>query len=255
MSEIWLVGAGPGDPDWLTRKAAQLIERADLLVYDALVSPEILALAAKNATLLAVGRRSGDDPRWPARAAWLLPDGRLAPQIVQSARSGHTVVRLKGGDPGVFGRLQEELLAITEAGLTPKIVPGISAASAAAATLGIPLTERGQASSVTFATAHLATEREPDSWPTQGTLVLYMGLGRLPALVTALRRRGWSASTPAAVVSRASTKSERVVVGTLATLADDVARAQLATPAVLMVGEVVRHAGQAALETLACAAE
>lgn len=244
---VWIVGAGPGDPDLLTRKAARLIESADLVAYDELVSREIRALIPAGAQTFAVGRRAGADPAWPARSAWLLPDGRVAPRVVELVRQGKTVVRLKGGDPAIFGRTGEELLALAKAGLSAEIVPGITAAVAAAACLQIPLTDRASATSVTFATAHSADEQralllDAQSWPRRGTLVLYMGLGRLEGLTRALHTAGWAPDTRVAVVSRASARDQRWVLGDLTTVAAKAARAALETPALVIVGDVVAAA-------------
>lgn len=244
---VWLVGAGPGDPDLLTRKAARLLETAHLVAYDELVSPEILALIPASALKFAVGRRAGDDPAWAARTAWLLPDGSIAPVVVELAKQGKTIVRLKGGDPAIFARTNEELAALAKAGLSAEIVPGITAAVAAASRLQIPLTDRAGSTSVTFATAHSAEDHrdlvlEAQNWPKRGTLVLYMGLRRLDTLTRALVRAGWERDTRAAVVSRATAADERWVIGTLANIADKADKAGLETPALVMVGDVLATA-------------
>jgi uroporphyrin-III C-methyltransferase/precorrin-2 dehydrogenase/sirohydrochlorin ferrochelatase len=231
---VWLVGAGPGDPELLTVRAHGLIARARVLAYDELVSPAILALAPADAERIPVGRRA---------AGCRHHEARIHPVVVLRALEGHEVVRLKGGDPMVFGRGGEEAEELAAARVPFEIVPGISAALGAAASAGIPLTHRDHASSVTFATAHWATAdgdpRLAATVPREGTVVLYMGLGRLEATCEALVAAGRVASTPAAVVSQATLPGERVVIGTLADVARRVRDEGLEPPALLVVGEVV----------------
>jgi uroporphyrin-III C-methyltransferase len=230
--KVWLVGAGPGDPGLLTVKAHALVSRADVLAHDELVSPEILALAPAGAERIAVGRRA---------AGCKHHEARIHPLVVLRALEGREVVRLKGGDPMVFGRGGEEAEELAAARVPFEIVPGISAALAAAASTGIPLTHRDVASSVTFATAHAATgETMPDAaMHASGTVVFYMGLGRLEATCDELIAAGRSAATPAAVVSRATLPDQKVVVGTLADVARLARAAVLQAPALLLVGDVV----------------
>jgi uroporphyrin-III C-methyltransferase len=234
--KVWLVGAGPGDPALLTVRADGLLRAADVLAYDELVPCEILAIAPASAERIPVGRRAGGCRHHEAR---------IHPLIVARALEGREVVRLKGGDPLVFGRGGEEAEELAAARIPFEIVPGISAAMAAAAAAHIPLTHREVASSVTLVTAH-ATMRAgrafPPELPACGTLVLYMGLGCLRATLAELVARGRAPETPAAVVSHASLPGERVIVGTLATLAANVERADLEPPAVIVVGEVVNRA-------------
>jgi uroporphyrin-III C-methyltransferase len=232
--KVWLVGAGPGDPELLTVRAHRLVAQARVLAYDELVSPAVLALAPPDAERIPVGRRAGGCRHHEAR---------IHPLVVVRALEGHDVVRLKGGDPFVFGRGGEEAEELAAARVPFEVVPGISAALGAAASSGIPLTHREHASSVTFATAHAAsgdgTPVIDANVPREGTVVFYMGLGRLEATCAALVAGGRSPTTPAAVIARATLPDERVVVGTLADIAARAAAATLEPPALLVVGEVV----------------
>ena len=231
--KVFLVGAGPGDPELLTMRAHRLISEAEVLAYDELVSPEILALAPPDCERFPVGRRAGGCRHH---------DERIHPRVLESALAGKSVVRLKGGDPFVFGRGGEEAEELAAARVPFEVVPGISAALGAAAATGIPLTHRDCSASVTFATAHAAREDHDTlaALPIDGTLVLYMGLGRLAETAAALVSGGRPASTPAAVISRATLPDQREVRGTLAdiaTLAHD-----LPAPALFVVGAVVARA-------------
>jgi uroporphyrin-III C-methyltransferase len=230
--KVWLVGAGPGDPELLTVKAHRLLSAARVLAYDELVSPAILAIAPATAERIPVGRRASGCRHH---------DARIHPRVVERALEGHEVVRLKGGDPFVFGRGGEEAEELRVARVPFEVVPGISAALGAAATANIPLTHRDCASSVTLVTAH-ATSGAPDvaaNVPPDGTLVFYMGLGRIEETCSALIAGGRRASLPAAVVSQATTPEARFVVGTLEDIAARVREAALPAPALLIVGEVV----------------
>jgi uroporphyrin-III C-methyltransferase len=231
---VWLVGAGPGDPELLTVRAHRLITGAGVLAYDELVSPAILALAPASAERIPVGRRA---------AGCRHHEARIHPLVVLRALAGHEVVRLKGGDPMVFGRGGEEAEELEAARVPFEVVPGISAALGAAASAGIPLTHRDCASSVTLATAHAAgpdaDPRLASSVPREGTVVLYMGLGRIQATCDALMAAGRAGSTPAAIVSHATLPTERVVVGTLGDIAARVREEGVEPPALLFVGEVV----------------
>jgi len=230
--KVWLVGAGPGDPELLTLKAHRLVSQAAVLAYDELVSPEILALAPPSAERIPVGRRA---------AGCRHHEARIHPMVVVRAIEGHDVVRLKGGDPMVFGRGGEEAEELDAARVPFELVPGISAALGAAASTGIPLTHRDVASSVTFATAHAATgEVNLDEVARgSGTVVFYMGLGRLEATCDSLVAAGRAKGTPAAVVSKATRPDQRVVVGTLANIAARVRAEGIEAPALLLVGDVV----------------
>lgn len=223
--KVFLVGAGPGDPELLTLRAHRILTSARIVAYDDLVSPAILALAPKDAELVPVGRRCGTCPEAPA----------IHPIVLSRALDGHDVVRLKGGDPLVFGRGGEEAEQLDALAIPFEIVPGISAALGAAASTGIPLTHRDVASSVTFATAH--RRHDADGAARQPTLVLYMGLGTLRETARALVAEGRAPTTPAAVIAHATLPTERVVVADLATIAD--AAEGMPTPALVVVGDVV----------------
>jgi uroporphyrin-III C-methyltransferase len=233
--KVWLVGAGPGDPELLTVRAARLLAKAQVLAYDELVPPAVLALAPRSAERIPVGRRAGG-PRHH--------DGRIHPLVIERALSGIDVVRLKCGDPFVFGRGGEEAEELAEARIPFEVVPGVSAGLGAAAAANVPLTHRDCASSVTFATAHLAADDEAAfvaSLPAQGTLVLYMVLGTLDRTLAALAAaRG--PDTPACAVARVTWADEQIVWGTLATLGERARRAELPAPAIVIVGEVVARA-------------
>lgn len=225
---VYLVGAGPGDPRLLTVRAAELIRAAAILAVDDLVPPAIVELAPRTAEIIRVGRRRG------------APIHRhvVHAEVIERARAGHDVVRLKGGDPSVFGRVGEEMEALAQAGIPFEVIPGVTAAAAAAAAACVPLTDRRHASAVTFVTGH--TMPTPAAGA-PGTLVLYMTSARLAANLEALLTLGWPGSTPAAYVASATLPRQRVVSGTLTDLAARVAAADAAPadPAVLLVGEVV----------------
>lgn len=230
---VYLVGAGPGDPDLLTVKALRILERASIVAYDELVGPAIMELIPPGAERIAVGRRKGTCPNAPS----------IHPAVLERALAGRDVVRLKGGDPMIFGRGAEEAAELTALAIPFEIVPGISAALGAAATSGIPLTHRDASASVTFATAQRRHDREGDpldDLPREGTLVLYMGLSTLADTATRLLAAGRAPSTPVAVISRATLPDETVITGTLVTIASDVIRANLPTPALVVIGEVVQ---------------
>jgi uroporphyrin-III C-methyltransferase len=233
--KVWLVGAGPGDPELLTVRAHRLIASARIVAYDELVSPAVLALVPASAERIPVGRRAGGCRHHEAR---------IHPLVVLRAIVGHEVVRIKGGDPLVFGRGGEEAEELAAARVPFEIVPGISAALGAAASAGIPLTHREVASSVTLSTAHAAGPSAAphlDAIPREGTVVFYMGLGRLRETCADLVACGRPPSTPAAIVSRATLPDQRVVTATLANLADRVAAEAVEPPALLIVGEVVER--------------
>ncbi|CAI5464901.1 unnamed protein product [Closterium sp. Yama58-4] len=233
---VFLVGTGPGDPDLLTLKAVRALQSADLVLYDRLVSPAILRLAAPSARLLYVGKAAGYHTRTQAEILHLL---------LAFAEAGAVVVRLKGGDPLVFGRGGEEMEHLQAHGIRVQIVPGITAASGIAADLGVPLTHRGVANSVRFLTGHkrkgggdplyaASTAADPDA-----TLVVYMGLATLPALAARLLANGLPADTPAVAVERGTTAAQRTVFATLDDLPAAVSAAQLVSPTLIIIGQVV----------------
>lgn len=230
---VYLVGAGPGDPGLLTVRALEYLRVVEVVAYDELVSSEILALASTSAEMLPVGRRHGS-----GKASY-----RLHPEVLARARSGKCVVRLKAGDPLLFGRGGEEAEELAQAGISYEIVPGISAALGAAACAGIPLTHRDHASHVTFATGHDVdgSHGAADGTPydTRGTLVLFMASRKLAANLEAVVRAGRSPSTPAAYIASATTPAQTVVVGTLSDLAVKVVGVDPSAPAVVIIGDVV----------------
>ncbi|TKB66307.1 MAG: uroporphyrinogen-III C-methyltransferase [Nitrospira sp.] len=232
---VYLVGAGPGDPGLLTVRALELLRAADVVAYDKLVSPAILSLVRPETELLPVGRRHGTG----------VTSYRLHPEVLARAKAGRTVVRLKAGDPFIFGRGGEEAEELAEAGIPCTIVPGVSAALGAAAYAGIPLTHRLHASDVTFMSGH-DVEGNRDSFTDwskaasgRGTLVLFMAARKLSASLQRLIQAGRSADTPAAYIASATTPHQQVIVGTLSSLADKTQHVDLTIPALVVVGEVV----------------
>ena len=230
---VWLVGAGPGDPELLTVKALKILQKADVVVHDGLVSDEILDLAPASARRISVAKR---------KSRHSYSQDEINRLLVAFALDGLEVVRLKGGDPFIFGRGGEELEACRAAGVDCQIVPGVTAALAASASAGAPLTHRGSAQAVTFVTGHAASGSEPDlDWeslarPNQ-TVVIYMGLSMATPIAARLMAAGRAGSTPALIVENASRADERRVVTTLAGLAE--AAAELDGPALLIVGEAM----------------
>ncbi|MDJ0929232.1 MAG: siroheme synthase CysG [Gammaproteobacteria bacterium] len=229
--EAWLVGAGPGDPELLTRRGLYLLQRADAVLYDALVAPEIVDLARRDAELICVGKRGGQPSTSQAD---------INTELVNRVTAGQRVCRLKGGDPFVFGRGGEELQALAQAGLPYQVVPGITAATGCAAYAGIPLTHRALADGVSFVTGHRADDQPEPDWASLArngqTLVVYMATRQLGRVCAALRDGGRPAGTPAALISRGTTAEQQVVGGNLDNLASRAATAR--TPAVLIVGDV-----------------
>ncbi len=235
---VSLVGAGPGDPGLLTLKGAQRLGEADVVLTDRLVSPEVLSHVREGAQVVDVGKTSwtGTAPR----------QDEINAQLVAHARDGKRVVRLKGGDPFVFGRGSEEAAALVEAGVAFEVVPGITSAVAVPAYAGIPVTARGYTQDVCVVTGHLDPD-DPASrvrWQAlatgPGTLVILMGHDRLRLLALGLVRHGRDPRTPAACIEQGTTPQQRVVVSTLEQLADDVEAAGLRAPVATVVGDVVR---------------
>ena len=235
QGRVFLVGAGPGDPDLLTLRAARLLMQADVVVVDHLVSEGVLGLIGPQAERIYAGKE---------RSNHTLPQRELNALLVTLAREGRQVVRLKGGDPFVFGRGGEELQALAAAGVLFEVVPGITAACGVASYAGIPLTHRDHAQSCLFATGHLKDGSCDLDWPAlarpRQTTVIYMGLAGLAEICSKLVAHGLPAHTPAAVIEQGTTLEQRVVSGTLADLANRVAEAELRSPCLTIVGEVVR---------------
>jgi len=233
--EVYLVGAGPGDPDLLTFKAARLLQCADVVLYDRLVSPAIVDLARRDAERIYVGKR---------RADHTLPQTEINQLLLDLARQGKRVVRLKGGDPFIFGRGGEEIELLAQHRIPFQVVPGISAANGAACYAGIPLTHRDYAQSVRFVAGYLKGNSVEHDWSTfqsrSETLVFYMGLMGLQVICEQLQAHGRAPDTPMALVERGTQLQQRVLVGTLATMVDVVERAQPKGPTLLIIGDVVR---------------
>ncbi|HEV2700885.1 MAG TPA: siroheme synthase CysG [Steroidobacteraceae bacterium] len=236
LGEVYLIGAGPGDPDLLTLRALQLLQQADVLLYDRLVSPAILDRARREATRIFVGKDVGEST---------LSQERINELLVEHARRGLKVARLKGGDPLIFGRGGEEIAAVARHGIPVTVVPGITAALAAAAAAQIPLTLREVSQSVTFAPGHVAVADTLD-WPALArsghTVVFYMAMAQLGGLTDRLRHAGAPADRPVALIAQASLPTQRVVHGTLADIAEIARNSGLGAPALLFVGEVTRVA-------------
>ncbi len=234
QGKVYLVGGGPGDPELLTLKAARLIGAADAIVYDHLVGAGIMELARADAERIYVGKEAGKHT---------LPQEQINTLLVKLAQGGKKVVRLKGGDPFIFGRGGEEIEELTDAGIEFEVVPGVTAASGMSAYAGIPLTHRSHAQSLVFATGHLKDGTVHLDWealarPRQ-TVVIYMGISTLKEICRQLIAHGLPADTPAACVRHATLPTQKAVVGTLTTLPEAVAAAKLKQPALIVVGSVV----------------
>ncbi|WP_248730117.1 MULTISPECIES: uroporphyrinogen-III C-methyltransferase [Halomonadaceae] len=231
---VSLVGAGPGDPELLTLKALKRLQAAEVVLHDRLVSNEILAMVNPAASRFYVGK---------ARSHHSVPQEGINQALVDWARQGKRVVRLKGGDPFIFGRGGEELETLAEAGIAFEVIPGVTAASGCAAYSGIPLTHRDHAQSVRFITGHLKSGSCDLDWPTLSrpgqTLVFYMGLGSVALISEHLRAHGLAGDTPLALVEQATTARQRVHVGTLAQLPKSLTSGEIKPPTLIIVGQVV----------------
>lgn len=234
---VWLAGAGPGDAGLLTLHALNALEQADVIVHDALVSGEVLALARPGARLIDAGKRGGKpSPR----------QRDISVRLVELARKGHRVLRLKGGDPFTFGRGGEEGLTLAGAGIPFRVIPGITSGIGGLAYAGIPATHRETNHAVTFVTGHMAGGSMPDNvnWRAiaQGspTIVLYMAMKHLDSIAAALLAAGRAGDEPVALISRATTKDQRVLETTLARAAADAVAHAIAAPALIVIGQTVR---------------
>lgn len=240
MSEpgrVYLVGAGPGDPGLMTVRGLEALRRAEVVVYDRLVNPVLLDEASETARRIFAGKHAG---------AHCLPQSRINALLIEEAREGRIVVRLKGGDPFVFGRGGEEALALADAGIPFEVVPGVSAAVAVPAYAGIPVTHRGLGSSFAVVTGH----EDPDKgtaavdWARLATavdtIVVLMGVKSLPRIVAELVIHGRSPATPVALIRWGTTDAQETVIGTLADIVARAARARLEPPVLAVIGEVVR---------------
>lgn len=233
--QVSLVGAGPGDPELLTLRALRRIMAADAVLYDNLVGPDVLALIAPAAEKHYVGKKA---------AKHAVPQDEVNQWLVRLAKAGKRVVRLKGGDPFIFGRGGEEMEALLAAGVPVEVVPGITAATGCAAFAGIPLTHRDWAQSVTFATGHLKNGLQELDWPglarPNQTVVFYMGVSAANGIAAALIAQGREPGTPVAVIYHGTRPDQKVLIATLDTVAQKINAEGLKPPALLIVGEVVR---------------
>jgi uroporphyrin-III C-methyltransferase len=230
---VWLAGAGPGDPGCLTLDVVAALGRADAVVYDALVAPSVVAVA-ESAELHFAGKRGGR-PSMPQR--------EITELLISLARSGKRVLRLKGGDPYIFGRGGEEALELARQGIAYRILPGVTSAFGALAAADIPATMRGINKAITLATGHAAGSDDDLDWAalarTGQPIVVYMGLKNLAIIASALLAGGMPADTPAAVIQSATTPDEKTVVATLGTLAAEASAAGIASPALIVIGHIV----------------
>lgn len=237
--EVALVGAGPGDPELLTVKALSYLQQADVVLFDYLVSDDIMALIPSDTILVCVGKRAGHHS---------VPQEKTNQLLVDFAKQGHRVVRIKGGDPFMFGRGGEELEVLFDAGVQFQVIPGITAAAGATAYAGIPLTHRDYAQSALFVTGHLKAEAADMDWSTlarsQQTLVIYMGLMKSSTIATQLIEHGRNASTPIAIIERGTQSTQKVFRGALSELPQLAAHAK--SPSLIVIGEVVTLADKLA---------
>lgn len=237
QGEVWLVGAGPGDPDLLTLKAIQCLQNADVILYDHLLSSDSLKRIRRDALLIYVGKQ---------KKKHTLPQNEINQLLIEHARNGKRVLRLKGGDPFIFGRGGEEAESLVQAGIPFKIIPGISAANGCAAYSGIPLTHRDCAQSCLILTGHTQHEGKLDlPWQSmanpQQTLVIYMGLSTLNQLCQELVDRGLPLTWPAAAIEKGTLPEQKTITGTLEDLPELVKQANLKSPVLVIIGEVVNH--------------
>ena len=240
VGHVWLVGAGPGDPELITVKALRLLQQAEVVIHDRLVAPALLQECASDALLIDVGKRPGHHA---------VSQSGIEALLVHHAMRGKRVVRLKGGDPFIFGRGGEELATLKAAGIRTELVPGVTAAAGCAAAAGFPLTQRHIADSVCLTTAHYSDEQDHTNWAALAadparTLVFYMGLSQLANIRSQLIAHGLSADTPAALIENGTTEAHRQVFCPLKDIDQVAYREALQTPCLLVVGKVVALATQ-----------
>ncbi|MBK7461318.1 MAG: uroporphyrinogen-III C-methyltransferase [Betaproteobacteria bacterium] len=232
--KVWLIGAGPGDPDLLTVKAARLIAQADALVYDHLVGEGIMDLARSDARLIYAGKEASKHT---------LPQGSINQLLVDLAREGLSVVRLKGGDPFIFGRGGEELETLVASDIPFEVIPGVTAAAGCAAYSGFPLTHRDHAQALTFVTGHLKDGSVNLDWPALArpchTIVFYMGIGAAAEICRQMISHGLPPTTPAAVVRNGTLPDQQTLLATLGTLPERINECEIKPPALIIVGSVV----------------
>ncbi|MCL4127109.1 UNVERIFIED_CONTAM: hypothetical protein GTU68_067040 [Idotea baltica] len=235
QGEVYLVGAGPGDPDLLTFRALRLMQKADIVIYDRLVSDEVLNLVRRDAHRMYVGKEASKH---------CVPQDQINGLLYKLAKEGKRVLRLKGGDPFIFGRGGEEAEKLFEEGIQFQVVPGITAASGASTYCGIPLTHRDYAQSVTFATGHLKKDTVDLDWPSLAhqnqTLVIYMGLGGLKVISKQLILHGMPADTPIAVIHKATQSEQKILVSDLNGVVQKVESEKMQSPCLLIIGQVVK---------------
>jgi uroporphyrin-III C-methyltransferase len=233
--EVWLVGAGPGDPGLLTLDALAALLQADVVVHDALVDARVLALAGRGAQMQFAGKRGGKPS---------IAQEDISAQLIAFARRGLRVLRLKGGDPFVFGRGGEEMLALAGAAVPFRVIPGVTAGLGGLASAGIPATMRGVNQAIILATGHDPNEDGSIDWcalaRTRQPIVLYMGLRNLDNIAAALMRGGLSLDTPAAVIASATLPQQQVLISTLGSIGADARAANLAAPTMVVIGDIVR---------------
>ena len=243
--KVYLVGAGPGDPELLTLRAVRLLEKADVVVYDHLVSSAVLDFVSPNTERIYAGKRRNEHT---------MRQEQINALLVKLAQEGKQVVRLKGGDPFIFGRGGEELQTLADQGVAFEVVPGVTAASGVSSYAGIPLTHRDYAQSCIFVTGHLKDGTADLDWPNlvrpRQTVVIYMGLGGLPEICRQMILHGASPNLPIAVVQDGSIETQKVVTGTLADMPERVVQAALKSPCLTLIGDVVKlHASLAWFQT------
>jgi len=234
--KVYLVGAGPGDPELFTIKGLNIVKNCDVVIYDALMNPKILTYVTPHAEKIFIG---------PSRQKGRIDQRRIEKIMIQKASQGLLVVRLKGGDPFMFGRGGEEAEALTEAGIHWEVVPGISAGLAVPAYAGIPLTHRDGASSVTFITGHESLNKSRIEWDkiryAFNTLVIFMGITKIKEIITQLLKSNYEVTIPIAIIESGTTRNQRVRTGTLGDILNTVTDDPIKTPALIVIGEVVKY--------------